>query len=108
MPTRRQVLTGLATAAGLAGRRILPRRWWAPLVIGAAGTVGLAAVAIPVLGRSGAVAGNTTVLDRDYGLGLASAILVVWAVVGIAELCRPSRITGLHAADRSRPDDPRA
>lgn len=77
----------LCLALGFGGRRVLPQHWWGPVGCGAVCTVALLALSIPVIGRRGAVADNPSILDRNYVLGLAIALLVVWAVV-VAELVR--------------------
>lgn len=75
------VFAPLCAAAGLGGKRILPPSWWAPVTIGAVCSVTLALIAVPVYGRELAVAGNPTVLDRDYHAGFFAAIAVVWSLV---------------------------
>lgn len=70
--------------AGLALPRVLPPVVRGPVVAGAVvlGTVTL--VAVPVLGRFGAVASNPTLLDRPYVEGwLAVAGVVAGAVAGV-------------------------
>lgn len=71
----------LCAALGLTARRLLPASTWAPLACGALCTLTLALIAVPVIGRAGAIPGNPTILDRNYALGLAIAIAVVWLAV---------------------------
>ncbi|HEY5855814.1 MAG TPA: hypothetical protein VIW24_17660 [Aldersonia sp.] len=87
------VFAPVCIALGLGGRRWLPYRWWAPVACGAVCTVALAAVAAPVLGRGGAVA-NPTVLDRNYPLGFALAVALVWILVALAVVGSRAHPTG--------------
>lgn len=82
------VFAPLCAAAGFAGKRILPPSWSGPVTIGAVCTVTLALIAVPVFGREFAVAGNPTVLDRDYHVGFVVAVAVVWSLVLAAALIR--------------------
>jgi hypothetical protein len=78
----------LCLAVAWAGRRVLPRALWGPLALGAVLTCTLALVAVPVLTRGGAVADNPTVLDRNYPVGLAVAVAVVWLPIMAAVVVR--------------------
>ncbi|WP_227982491.1 hypothetical protein [Nocardia spumae] len=84
------VFAPLSAGVGAIGRRWVPAGVVAPVAIGAVATVTLVVVAVPVVRRGGAVA-NPTVLDRDYGVGLAIAVALVWAGVGGAVLRRRRR-----------------
>ncbi|WP_157574158.1 hypothetical protein [Nocardia jejuensis] len=75
------VFAPLCAAIGLAGRRVLPRNWWAPAACGAVATVTLVLLAVPVVGRS--LPNNPTILDRPYGIGLALALVTIWALVAL-------------------------
>ncbi len=75
------VFAPLCVALGLAGRRLLPRQWWAPIGVGALCSVILLLLAVPVFDRPGARPDNHTVLDRNYPLGLWISLAVVWAAV---------------------------
>jgi hypothetical protein len=70
----------------VAGRRWLPRSWRGPaaafLLIGGS----LALVALPVVVGAGARPDNPTLLPRDYGTGLAVALAVAAACVGVGTL----------------------
>lgn len=77
------VFAPLSAAAGLAGRRLVPRSWWPPVVVAALCSVVLAFLAVPVFSRPGAHADNMTVLDRNYPLGLWLSLAVVWACVPV-------------------------
>lgn len=66
----------------LAGRRLLPRPWWIPMLMALVVTGSLTLMAVPVLGRFGARPDNPTLLDRPYlaawaGLLGLTAVLVV-------------------------------
>jgi hypothetical protein len=75
------VFAPIAAAFGLAGRRLIKGRWWAPVTVAGLCTATLILLAVPVYTRPGAHADNPTVLDRDYPLGFWIAIAVVWACV---------------------------
>ncbi|SIR76758.1 hypothetical protein [Williamsia sterculiae] len=81
------IFAPLCIAAGFGARRFLPQRWWPPVLAASAATLLLVLLAGPVLWpRSAATAapGNNesaTLLDRPYGLALAIAVLVIWALV---------------------------
>ncbi|MFH5206637.1 hypothetical protein [Antrihabitans spumae] len=82
------IFAPMCIALGFAGRRVLPRSWWAPTAVGALASVALVAVAVPVVTRRGARAVNPTILDRNYVAGLAIALLVVWGLVAVELLRR--------------------
>ncbi|MEU8900497.1 hypothetical protein AB0C65_31855 [Nocardia sp. NPDC048505] len=84
------VLAPLCAVVAVAARRLLPPRFWPTVAWAAICTLTLTLVALPVLGRSGAVAMNPTVLDRDYPLGFLLAVAVVWLVAGL-DLVRRAR-----------------
>ncbi|MET7767633.1 hypothetical protein [Nocardia sp. NPDC005366] len=75
------VFAPLCAATGLTARRYLPHAWWGPVACGAVCTVALLLITAPVLRRGGAIVDNPTVLDRDYPLGLAIAITLIWVLV---------------------------
>ncbi|MEV5649493.1 hypothetical protein AB0L57_14695 [Nocardia sp. NPDC052254] len=93
------VFAPLSAAVGTVGRYVIADLVRGPVIVGAVATVTLAIVAVPVLGRSGAVA-NSTVLDRNYGAGLAVALLLVWTGVAVAVLWRGRRGPGRAAQRR--------
>ncbi len=76
------VFAPLCAVVGLGGRRLLPRAWWAPLAYGATLTIVLVALAIPVLLPHNTF-GNSTVVDRNYPLGLGIALAIVWITVAL-------------------------
>ncbi|WP_280274065.1 hypothetical protein [Nocardia wallacei] len=80
------VFAPLCAAVGVTMRRLLPPARWSPPAYGATCTVTLLLVAVPVIDRRHAIAGNPTVVDRPYAVGLAVALAVIWAVVAIALL----------------------
>ncbi len=75
------VFAPLCVALGFAGRRLLPRRWWAPIGVAALCSVILLLLGVPVFDRPGAREDNHTVLDRNYPLGLWISLAVVWVAV---------------------------
>lgn len=72
------VFAPLCVAIGFAGRRILPHRWWTPVLVAGLLTVVLVALAIPVYNKPGLHLDNLTVLDRNYQAGFWIALAVVW------------------------------
>ncbi|MFF0457663.1 hypothetical protein [Nocardia africana] len=85
------VFAPLSAGVGVVGRHLIPGSVRGPVTIGVVATVVLAILSVPVIGRGGAVA-NSTVLDRNYGLGLAAALAVVWAGIGVTTLWRIRRL----------------
>ena len=75
------VFAPLCAGLGYAGRRLVRGRWWTPVAVAAATTTILLILAVPVYSKPGLRPDNTTVLDRDYPMGLLIAVLVVWACV---------------------------
>ncbi|MFD6156805.1 hypothetical protein ACFWF7_19720 [Nocardia sp. NPDC060256] len=82
------VFAPLCAAVGATARHVLPGTWWGPAACGAVCTVALFAIAVPVLDRGHAMPDNPTVLDRNYPLGLAVALIVIWALVVAAAAVR--------------------
>jgi hypothetical protein len=72
------VFAPLSAVFGYAGRRLIPLRWWPPVAVAVLCTVVLVIVAVPVFDKPGMRPDNMTVLDRDYHLGLALSLGVVW------------------------------
>ncbi|MTE13790.1 hypothetical protein [Nocardia aurantiaca] len=89
----------VAALAGVLGHHVLPARWWSAYTVGAFISLALILLAIPVLGREGAVPGNDTVLDRDYTVGLIVSLAVVWAVVAAYLLLTRGRRSPATAAE---------
>jgi hypothetical protein len=75
------VFAPVCVALGFAGRRLIPGRWWAPIVVAAFCSIVLVFLAVPVYGKPGMRPDNMTVLDRDYPLGLWISLAVVWTCV---------------------------
>lgn len=72
------VFAPVCVALGFAGRRLLPHKWWTPVLVAALLTVVLVLLAIPVYAKPGLHLDNLTVLDRDYESGFWIALAVVW------------------------------
>lgn len=72
------VFAPVCVALGFAGRRLLPHKWWTPVLVAALLTVVLVLLAIPVYNKPGQHLDNLTVLDRDYQAGFWIALAVVW------------------------------
>ena len=73
------VFAPVCVALGFAGRRLLPHRWWTPVLVAALMTVVLVLLAIPVYDKPGVHLDNLSVLDRNYEAGFWIALGVVWA-----------------------------
>ena len=75
------LLAPIVVAIGVLAARLVPDSWRAPMVVGLVVWGGLTVMAIPVLGRFGALAANPTLLDRPYLTSwLVGTALVVVAV----------------------------
>ena len=57
------------------------------------------AIASPVLFRANALADNPTLLDRNYSLGFAVALAIVWAAVAVSLVLRRGRRSRASTAD---------
>lgn len=93
------VFAPICVALGFAGRRLLPRLWWAPVAIAALCSVTLALLAVPVFDRPGARPDNPTVLDRDYHLSLWISLAIVWSFV--PPYLMANRIRSIRTARRT-------
>lgn len=62
-------------------RRVVPPRAWPPVRWGMTTTAILAVVSWPFVRGYGRSASNPSLLPRDYGAGVAIAVVVVWLVV---------------------------
>jgi hypothetical protein len=100
------VFAPLCAALGFAGVRLIPGRWRAPVAVAALGTVVLLLLAVPVYDTPGRRPDNLTVLDRDYRLGLAVAVALVWICVPLYLLvARWLPVRQDQVVDRQRADD---
>jgi hypothetical protein len=82
------VFAPVCAALGMAGRRLIPLPWQSPAAVAGLCSAVLVLLAIPVFSRPGVRPDNPSVLDRDYPLGLAVALLVVWLCVPVYYLVR--------------------
>lgn len=99
------VFAPLCAAVGLAGRRLIPATYRAPIALAMLCSVVLALLAVPVYGRPGMRPDNITVLDRDYPLGLAVSLGVVWLSVLVYSLAvRLSPVRQDRMVERQRTD----
>ncbi|WP_328393045.1 hypothetical protein [Nocardia sp. NBC_00416] len=80
------VFAPVCAAAGYTVGRVVAPTWWGVLTCGAVCTVTLVLVALPVL--LSPAAGNSSLLDRNYPVGLAAAIAVSWALLLSGHLVR--------------------
>lgn len=72
------VFAPACVALGFAGKRILPRSWWSPLMVAALCSVVLVLLAIPVYDKPGYQLDTPSALDRDYHWGLWVSLAVTW------------------------------
>ena len=72
------VFAPACVALGFAGRRILPRSWWSPIMVAALCSVVLVLLAIPVYDKPGRLLDTPSALDRDYHWGLWVSLAIVW------------------------------
>ncbi|MFE3105593.1 hypothetical protein [Nocardia tengchongensis] len=93
----------VAALAGVLGHYVLPARWWPVYTVGAFVSLALILVAVPVLGREGAVPGNHTILDRNYTVGLLISLAAVWAVAAACLLTAARRTPATAAGSRIEP-----
>jgi len=75
------VFAPLCAALGFAGWRLIPAPVRAPVAVAALCSVVLLLLAVPVYDTPGRRPDNLSVLDRDYGVGLAVALAAVWVCV---------------------------
>lgn len=80
------VFAPLCAVVGWAGRRLIPAGSRSPIAVAALCSVVLVLLAVPVYGRPGMRPDNMTVLDRNYPLGLAVSLAVVWLSVLLYQL----------------------
>ncbi|MGV9797498.1 hypothetical protein ACWDTP_05500 [Mycobacterium sp. NPDC003449] len=100
------VFAPLCVAVGLAGRRLIPGPWRSPVAVAALCSVVLVLLAIPVYGKPGMRPDNLTVLDRDYPLGLAISLIVVWLCVPLYHLlARRLPVRQDQVVEQQRADD---
>jgi len=91
--------------------RLLPASWRAPAGLAFVVLATVTVVAVPFLGRFGALPDNPTLLDRDYTTGYLVLVAVVLGLVVAGSLVRSARRRGrpedLSAAlDDGHPDTP--
>ena len=99
------VFAPVCMAIGLAGRRLIPLPWQSPVAVAGLCSVVLVLLAIPVFSRPGMRPDNPSVLDRDYPLGLAIALAVVWLCVPGYLLLRRLPVRQDQMVDRQGADD---
>ena len=99
------VFAPVCAVIGMAGRRLIPLPWQSPVAVAGLCSVVVLLLAIPVLRRPGMRPDNMSVLDRDYPLGLAIALGVVWLCVPAYLLLRRLPVRQDQVVDRQRADD---
>lgn len=88
------VFAPVCVALGFAGKRILPRSWWSPLMVASLCSVVLVLLAIPVYDKPGRQLDTPSALDRDYHWGLWVSLAIVWGAAvlfGIGNRLLPVR-----------------
>ena len=97
------VFAPLSTLAGWSGARFLPPPARTPVLVASGVSVTLVLLALPVLGSADRRPDNPSVLDRDYGGGLAAALALVWLAAAAAVLVN----VRCGRRDRTQPEMPR-
>jgi hypothetical protein len=85
------VLAPLVLGVGAAVRRGVPGRARPFVTGGLVASGALVLVAWPAVRGYGRLAGNPSILPRDYGTGLAVAVGATWLLVGVAALAASRR-----------------
>ncbi|MBA3282419.1 MAG: hypothetical protein H0U29_09340 [Acidimicrobiia bacterium] len=88
------VVVPLAAAIGLLGRRLIPPPAWPPVRAALLASAVLAVFAAPLVADLGGRPDNESLRPRDYGSGLLTAVVVVWAItlaVGVATMAADRR-----------------
>jgi hypothetical protein len=99
------VFAPVCVALGFAARRLIPGNWWPPITVAAFCSAVLVLLAIPVYGKPGMRPDNTTVLDRNYPVGLWISLAIVWACVPLYYFAvrllpvRQDEVVEQHGAD---------
>jgi hypothetical protein len=88
------VLAPVVVGIGVLAARLAPTSWRAPMVVGLVVWGGLTLMAVPVLGRFGALSDNPTLLDRPYLASWAVGTAVVVLAVAAAGVLRARRVAG--------------
>lgn len=100
------IFAPLCAAAGWVGHRLIPASSRSPIAVAVLCSVVLLLLAVPVYSRPGMRPDNMTVLDRDYPLGLAVSLGVVWCSVLLYELVKRLLPVGQDdVVEHERPDD---
>jgi hypothetical protein len=85
-------------ALGYGGTKLLPDRWWSPVLIAVSTSLVVLILSLPVLlPRSPEkTPDNATILDRPYGVGVAVALAIIWTLtIAVVLIQRRTRsITG--------------
>lgn len=86
------VLAPVVVGIGVLAARLAPSSWRAPMVVGLVVWGGLTLMAVPVLGRFGALSDNPTLLDRPYLASWAAGTAIVALAVAAAGVARARRV----------------
>lgn len=98
------VVAPLTLLAVWALRKVVPDSWWARTAAALVVVATVTATAVPVLGRFGARADNTTLLDRPYWLGWLVLVVLVAVVTLLLDPARRvlRRSPGQRSGQRPR------
>jgi hypothetical protein len=88
------VLAPVVVVLGVLAARLAPAAWRAPMAVGLVVWGSLTIMAIPVLGRFGALADNPTLLDRPYLASWAIGTALVAVAVALTGVVRARRVAG--------------
>lgn len=69
-------------ALGYAGKKVLPERWWAPVLISVSASLIVLILSLPVLLPRSAdkTPDNATIVDRPYGISVTVALAIIWVL----------------------------
>jgi hypothetical protein len=96
------IVAPVVGVVGLLLTRFVPAAWRAPVAAGVVLSAVLTLLAIPLLWRPFGVVTNPGLHDRDYGIGLAVALGVVWVGVAVAGLAQQKWSKLALGRDQSR------
>lgn len=82
------IFAPVCIALGYGGKKILPERWWPPVLIAVSASLVVLILSLPVLLPRSAerTPDNATILDRPYGVSVAVALALIWVLTVVLVL----------------------